>query len=53
MAGSSGKTGGTREKGKRAGRNAPPTPCHRLRWPKALETRLKAAGIPTAPKKCR
>ncbi len=44
------KGSNTREKGRRAGANAPPTPSHRLEWPKALEARLKKAGIPTAPK---
>lgn len=47
----SGKNSKTRERGRRAGANAPPTPVHRLRWPKALESRLKKAGIRTEPKK--
>lgn len=48
-----GKGSNTREKGKRAGRSAPPTPCYRLRWPKAMEARLNQAGVQTKPKKCR
>lgn len=43
----------THERGARAGRNAPPTPKQRTEWPKALEARLKAAGVPTAPRKHR
>ena len=43
-------SGPTREQGKRAGANAPATPLHRLRWPNAMESRLKAAGIQTKPK---
>ena len=49
----SGKTGGSREKGRRAGASAPPTPCKRLGWPQALKLRLKAAGIKTAATKCK
>ena len=45
--------GPTREQGKRAGSNAPPTPCYRLRWPKALKDRLEKAGINTEVKKCK
>jgi len=41
------KGSNTREKGKRAGSNAPPTPPKRLTWPKAMEARLKQAGIKT------
>jgi hypothetical protein len=41
------KGSNTREKGRRAGANAPPTPKKRLGWPKALEARLKAAGVKT------
>lgn len=47
------KSSNTREKGRRAGASAPPTPCHRLQWPPALETRLKQAGIKTKPTKCK
>lgn len=39
----------SRERGKRAGANARPTPLHRLVWPKALETRLQQAGCKTRP----
>jgi hypothetical protein len=48
-----GKGSATREKGRRAGASAPPTPCSRLRWPKAMEARLKQAGIKTEPRRCR
>lgn len=43
----SSKGSNTREKGRRAGASAPPTPQHRLQWPTALESRLKKAGIKT------
>lgn len=44
----------TRMQGRRAGANAPPTPCRRLTWPPALKTRLEKAGIETKPKfRCR
>lgn len=46
------KGSNTRERGKRAGRSAKPTPCHRLRWPQALKERLERAGINTSPRKC-
>jgi hypothetical protein len=46
-------SGGSREKGRRAGANAPPTPCKRLGWPSALKLRLHKAGIETKPKRCR
>ena len=47
----SGKTGGSREKGRRAGASAPPTPAKRLGWPQSLKLRLQQAGIRTAPGK--
>ncbi len=39
--------GRAKERSQRAASHAPPTPASRLRWPKALESRLKAAGIKT------
>lgn len=39
--------GRAKERSQRAASNAAPTPADRLRWPKALESRLKAAGIVT------
>ncbi|MEK0325490.1 MAG: hypothetical protein QQN63_07280 [Nitrosopumilus sp.] len=45
-------SGASHEKGKRAGAHAKPTPCSRLRWPKAMEARLRRAGIKTQVKRC-
>lgn len=43
----------SRERGRRAGATAPPTPCKRTAWPEALRVRLEKAGIPTKPKTCK
>ena len=39
--------GRAKERSQRAASHAPPTPSQRVAWPKALESRLKAAGIRT------
>lgn len=36
-----------KERSQRAAAHAEPTPTHRTAWPKAMEARLKAAGINT------
>jgi hypothetical protein len=40
----------TRDRGRRAGASAPPTPAQRVAWPPIVKTRLKMAGIKTSKK---